>query len=75
MGASSHQRENTFEGQGLVSGLTFHLEFALSEGHEPWRRRRSTGRGELAVLAAIQPHRVAARRPAMTSARGNGHAQ
>ena len=50
MGASSHQRENTFEGQGLVSGLTFHLEFALSEGHEPWRRRRATGRGELAVL-------------------------
>ena len=34
MGTSSRPRKNPFEGQGLVPGLTLHLEFAMGQSRE-----------------------------------------
>ncbi len=57
MGASSLPRKNPFEGQGLVPGLTLHLEFTLGERQETMVTQvEHVDEQELAVLVPM--HRM-----------------
>lgn len=55
MGTSSRPRKNPFKGQGLVPGLTLHLEFTLGERQEALVTQvEQVDESELTVLVPIQ---------------------
>ena len=55
MGTSSRPRKNPFKGQGLVPGLTLHLEFTLGERQEALVTQvEQVDERELSVLVPIQ---------------------